>query len=268
MNAVRVLSNGEKKYNFEKVIATGYNTRMMAFEDLIPALLKAYDNYGKHVADHDSLYLQLADPIAILKNWDYHAAENSIATTLAIEWGQRLQTQINRSNGDDIVLKTKAFATLAGPNTLLEPLMITIKDLQSRFGKWQMAWGDINRFQRISASIENKFDDNKPSYPVGFASSAWGMLPSYNSRQFAGTNKRYGVNGNSFIAVVEFVRKDSFGGNKIKAKSLLAGGQSGNEQSPHFFDQGLMYSKGQFKDVLFYKEDVLQHAERTYHPGQ
>jgi acyl-homoserine-lactone acylase len=267
INAVRVLDL-EKKYTIEKVIAAGYNTRLAAFEDLVPALLKGYENYGNHVSNNDSLYTQLAEPIAILKSWDYTTAENSVATTLAIEWGQRLQTQINQSNGIDIVQKTRGFAILAGPATLLEPLLATVKNLQSRFGKWQIAWGEINRFQRISSSIDNKFDDNKPSLPVGFASSSWGMLPSYISRYFSGTNKRYGEHGNSFICAVEFVRKDSFGGKKIKAKSLLAGGQSGDESSKHFFDQGLMYSKGQFKEVLFYKEDVLKNAEKTYHPGE
>ena len=78
---------------------------------------------------------------------------------------------------------------------------------------------------------------------------------------FPGTKKRYGVNGNSFICAVEF-------GKKIKAKSLLAGGNSGNENSPHFFDQSEMYSKGIFKDVLFYKEDVLKNMEKQYIPGQ
>ena len=29
-----------------------------------------------------------------------------------------------------------------------------------------------------------------------------------------------------------------------------------------------MYSKGQFKDVLFYKEDIEKNLERKYHPGQ
>jgi acyl-homoserine-lactone acylase len=29
-----------------------------------------------------------------------------------------------------------------------------------------------------------------------------------------------------------------------------------------------MYSKGIFKDVLFYKEDVMQHMERSYNPGK
>jgi acyl-homoserine lactone acylase PvdQ len=85
------------------------------------------------------------------------------------------------------------------------------------------------------------------------------MLPSFVSKTYPGTKKRYGYNGNSFVCAVEF-------GKKIKAKSLLTGGESGDENSKHFFDQGLMYSKGQFKDVLFYKEDVLKHAEKTYHP--
>jgi acyl-homoserine-lactone acylase len=27
-----------------------------------------------------------------------------------------------------------------------------------------------------------------------------------------------------------------------------------------------MYTKGRFKDVLFYKEDVLKNMEKIYHP--
>jgi acyl-homoserine-lactone acylase len=29
-----------------------------------------------------------------------------------------------------------------------------------------------------------------------------------------------------------------------------------------------MYSKGQFKEAFFYKEDVMKHVERKYHPGE
>ena len=124
-----------------------------------------------------------------------------------------------------------------------------------------MPWGEVNRFQRLTGDIQSKYDDNQPSIPVGFASAMWGMLPSYNSRPYAGTQKRYGVSGNSFICAIEF-------GPRIKAKSLLAGGESGDPASKHFNDQSEMYAKGKFKEVLFYKEDVLKNAERTYHPGQ
>ena len=53
--------------------------------------------------------------------------------------------------------------------------------------------------------------------------------------------------------------------NLAKDKSKIIAGRRGKRQSefPHFFDQAEMYSKGQFKDVLFYKEDVMKHAERT-----
>ena len=262
INAVRVLS-AENKYTIDKVIKAGYDKRLSAFEILVPALISSFE---KNVRENDSLYNKLYEAISILKNWDYRCGENSIATTLAVEWGQKIlpaifRTKIIEDEEVDQVDKAKYFSTNAKPEELLQPLLATINDLKNKYGRWQMEWGEINRFQRISSDIDNKFDDSKASIPVGFVSSTWGMLPSYTSRSFPGTKKRYGVNGNSFICAVEF-------GKRIKARSLLAGGESGNENSKHFFDQGSMYSQGQFKDVLFYKEDVMKHVERSYHPGR
>lgn len=262
INAVRVL-NEEHKYTIDKVIKAGYDTGLSAFETLIPALIKTFEEKGN---PNDLTHTSLAGPINTLKNWDYHCDENSVATTLAVYWGERLlpaiyRTKILDNRTADFVEKTKQFAAIASADDLILPFLATINELTIKFGHWQIPWGEINRFQRISTDIDNKFDDNKPGIPVGFVSSTWGMLPSYSSRTYPGTKKRYGVNGNSFICAVEF-------GKKIKAKSLLAGGESGDENSPHFFDQGLMYSKGQFKDVLFYKEDVMKHIEKSYHPGE
>lgn len=261
INAARVLSR-EKKFTIDKTIAAGYDRYLTAFEVLIPALINAFE---KNVQPADSLYLQLKEPIQVLKNWDYYSASNSVATTLAVEWAQLLNASIRKiyieEGEDDQVSTTKRFAATATAEQLLTPLLTVINTLQNNYGSWQVEWGSINRYQRISNDLNQKYDDSRPSYPVPFASALWGMLPSYNSRIFPGTTKRYGVSGNSFICAVEF-------GKKIKAKSLLAGGNSGNPNSPHFKDQLEMYTKGQFKDVLFYKEDVMKHAERTYHPGE
>jgi acyl-homoserine-lactone acylase len=261
INAARVLSK-ENKFTIDKTIAAGYDTYLSAFEVLIPALVKAYET---GVQPGDSLHRSLAAPIAVLKNWNYYSSNHSIATTLAVEWAQRLNASIRRiyieDGDDDQVTATKRFATTAIPLQLLAPLNETVKQLKQQFGTWEIPWGDINRYQRVSNDLVQNYDDNKISYPVPFASALWGMLPSYNSRTFPGTKKRYGFHGNSFICAVEF-------GERIKAKSLLAGGNSGDPNSKHFTDQLEMYTKGQFKDVLFYKEDVLKHAERTYHPGE
>lgn len=261
VNAVRVLDR-EKKYTIEKVIEAGYDTYLSAFEILIPALIKTFEH---EVKPNDSLYNQLKAPIEVLKKWDYHSSENSVATTLAVEWAQKLSPVIQRLYIDqgetDQVENTKRFAANATVAQLIPPLVTVVNDLTKKFGTWEVAWGEINRFQRLNGDLQAKYNDNEPSVPVGFASALWGSLPSYNSRYYQGTNKRYGVGGNSFICAVEF-------GKKIKAKSLLAGGESGDPSSKHFNDQLLMYTKGKFKDVLFYKEDVLKNAEKTYHPGE
>lgn len=258
INAVRVLSQ-QKDYTIDKVIAAGYDTYLTAFEKLIPALIKAHETVV-----FDTIFPHLDEAIGILKRWDYRVAENSIATTLAIEWGEKILPKItNMGNSKDWgqVEKTAAFIAHAGPSDLLFQLSLVITELKKKFGKWDVPWGEINRLQRISSDIDPVFSDDQPSLPVPFVAAIWGMLPSYTTRYFPGTKKRYGVHGNSFICAVEF-------GKKVKARSLLAGGESGDPLSPHFSDQVEMYSKGQFKEVWFYIGDVMKHVERRYHPGE
>jgi len=119
----------------------------------------------------------------------------------------------------------------------------------------------MNRFQRLTGKIDETFDDSRPSIPVASAPSLYGSLAAFGSRTYPNTKKYYGGVGNSFVAVVEF-------GPRIKAKSVVTGGSSSDPSSKHFTDQALMYTEGKFKDVLFYKEDVMKHAEKTYHPGE
>jgi acyl-homoserine lactone acylase PvdQ len=259
VNAAKILSS-TNQYTIDKVIASGYSPHLAAFDVLIPALLKAYETLKG-----DPAYQALAEPVKLLADWDKNSSITSVATTVAIEWAQKIWPTILRGTGvddtGDQVEKTIHFAATASAQTLLQPLSAAINDLNKKFGTWQKPWGDINRYQRLTGNLNEKFDDAQPSIPVGFAASTWGCLPSFVSRTYPSTNLHYGYNGNSFICAIEF-------GKKIKAKSLLAGGESGDIKSKHFGDQAEMYSKGQFKEVLFYKEDVLKHAEKSYHPGE
>jgi acyl-homoserine lactone acylase PvdQ len=185
---------------------------------------------------------------------------------VAIEWAQKLWSVILKGNGDpeedpDVVEKTKRFCEKADPAQLLVPLRSTIAELMRKFGTWEKPWGEVNRFQRSTGNIRESFDDNQPSIPCGFAASTWGSLPSYVSRSYPNTRLRYGNSGNSFVCAVEF-------GKKVKARSVLAGGVNGVPSSPYFNNQGEMYTKGQFKEVLFYKEDILNNAVKQYQPGK
>lgn len=250
-NAVRLFSQ-TSKLDLSSLISLGYDRRLMAFETLLPALLEASGQES-----------DLAEVVNELKSWDYNASEGSIAQTIAIRWGLKIMPKIPKpvlfGGETDVVKNMENYAKSGSKLEMIQALREVLNDLKRDFGTWRVAWGELNRFQRVSNGDVMEMDDSKASFPVPFASSAWGQLPSYTSRSIQGSKKWYGVNGNSFVAAVEF-------GPKIKAYSLLAGGESGNPASPHFFDQSQMYSEGKFKDVYFYKSDVLKHAVATYHP--
>ena len=259
INAVRLLSAAHDLTIDKMIHDIGYNHYLAAFEVLLPPLIKAYDK----LSDDDSLKTILKESIGLLRSWDKFSSEPSVASTLAMEWAYRLAPKASPSlNNYDASNAVRQMTTMVANTTSLEKLKLlleTLNDLQKRFGTWKVEWGEDNRYQRTENSDE-KFDDSKPSMAVGLAASTWGSIPSFATRR-TNTNKRYGYNGNSFIACIEF-------GKKLKAKSIITGGQSFDPSSKHFTDQTQMYIDGNFKDVLFYKDDVMKHVEKKYHPGE
>ncbi len=255
INAVRLLKDA-KELDIDKLIKLGYDNYLPAFEILIPGLVLS----AKNIENSD-----LKEAVAYLAKWDYRVNENSVEATLAIEWAQKLSTAIRKVYIDegesDQIQSTKMYIQKATPDELLKPLAEVIYMLKNNFGTWKIAWGDINRFQRLNNKMLSEYDDVLPSLPVGNASALWGCLPSFNSSYFKGSKKRYGYSGNSFVCAVEF-------GEKVKAKSILAGGNSGDVNSKDFNNQGEMFTKGKFKDVLFYDEDIKKNAFKTYNPGE
>ena len=256
LHALRVLEN-KKDFTLESLISSAYDNYLTGFEPLLPQLVKAWDD-----ADAGNpLKAQLAAQVAALRGWDLRYSVDSVPTSLAIYWAQDLVKRDGptaRAQGIPVLDYITANGTA---QERLEALARASAKLEADFGSWQTQWGEINRFQRASGDVSQQYDDAKPSYPVAFPSAVWGSLASFGMVAPQTTKRIYGDRGNSFVAAVEF-------GPRIRAKSILAGGQSSDPKSKHFADQAEMYSKGQFKDVLFYKEDIEKNLERKYHPGQ
>lgn len=258
-HAIHLLSSRDK-FTIDKIIEIGYNRYLAAFDSLLPPLFESYDE----LKTNDSLYLLLREPINLLKAWDRYSGISSEATTLAVEWAYKIidlnyYSMTIEESSNQVALFT-LFANKTSQRKRLELLREVTKDLERIYGNWKIAWGDVVRFQRNSGRIKQKFDDKKESVPVGLASSLFGCLPSYES-VYDKTYKSYGVAGNSFVAAVEF-------GDKVKAKSIVTAGQSFQPESPNFNDQVQLFLEGKFKDVLFYKEDVMKNKFRSYHPGE
>ena len=254
-HALRVLGQA-KDVTVDSLLAAAYDSYLPAFERQIPVLVQAWDR----TPSGSPLKAKLAEPVAALRGWDFRWSATSVPTSLAQYWGDeaaRLVAADARKAG----LSTDTFiVTKAGPEPLLRALVTAVDRLTADFGSWKTPWGDINRYQRVTGDIVQPFDDGKPSIPVGFTSARWGSLASFGARTFNGTKKMYGTTGNSFVAVVEF-------GDKVRARAISAGGQSGDPASPHFSDQAERYSTGDLREVYFYRDALVGHTEREYHPG-
>jgi acyl-homoserine-lactone acylase len=256
VHAVEVLEHLEGA-TLDSLIAAAYDPHLTAFEVLLPPLLAAYDRLG----DSDPRRGSLHEPIASLRGWDRRSARDSIPAALAILWGEQLAAQTEaRAHAANQPIYDYLLGHLTDDERL-EALAAAVARLERDMGSWKIAWGEINRFQRLTGDRVQPFDDTEPSLPVGFAPAQWGSLASFDYSKPRTTRHIYGSVGNSFVAAVEF-------GPTVRAKAIMTGGESGDRSSPHFADQALMYSEGRFRDVLFSPEDVSAHAERRYRPGE
>ncbi|MBP9198521.1 MAG: penicillin acylase family protein [Gemmatimonadales bacterium] len=255
IHAMQVLGT-RRDFTVDALVTAAYDSYLPAFADLVPALLDAYD----HLLPGDSLRRALAEPVAALRGWDYRWSAASVPTTLAVSWGDALWARSRQADLEDLSLY-EFMARRTTRALRLEALAEAVDQLTRDFGTWRTPWGEVNRFQRLTDDIVHPFDDAGPSLPVPFTSSRWGSLASFGTVTPAGTKKRYGVSGNSFVAVVEF-------GDSVRARAVTAGGESGDPASPHFNDQAERYAAGNLREVYFYPDQLAGHTERSYRPGE
>jgi acyl-homoserine-lactone acylase len=248
--------DGKKDFTLESLIAAAFDSRLPAFDILIPGLLQAYDR----ARPANPLKARLAEQIEALRTWDRRWSPASVATSLAVFWGDALWRRTNTPEDPEDLSIYQGLATRTPDADRLEALAAASDKLVADFGTWKTPWGEINRLQRLTGDIVHPFDDAGPSIPVGFTSGRWGSLAAFEAQSYKGSKKLYGTSGNSFIAAVEF-------GDSVRAKAVTVGGASGHPSSPHFNDQSARYSTGDLRDVYFSRAQLAGHIERTYHPG-
>jgi acyl-homoserine-lactone acylase len=254
LHAIRVLQ-GKRDFTLDSLIGAAFDSYLTWFEKPMPALIRAWDQ----APESDPLKAKLAEQISVLRKWDLRWSATSIPTSLAVFWGEDVRRRLNSGGGRRGGVSDED-ASAAPGGELLKSLDAACAKLAADFGKWNTPWGDINRFQRLTGDIVQPFSDDGPSIPVAFTSSQWGSLASFGARAYTGTKKWYGTSGNSFVAVVEF-------GDKVRAKAVTAGGESGHAGSKHFNDEAARYSTGDLRDVYYYPSQLKGHTDREYHPG-
>lgn len=258
MHAIPLLQKADD-LTLDTLLDLAYDTYLPGVDLLITGLLEASKNSEVKLAEAKAA-------IELLKNWDFRVSATSVEMTLAQFYLNAYfrSGKIPSMSGNKRISRLGRFDYMSKSSTTEERLEVfetALNKLAEDFGSWETPWGEFNRYQRNNGDIFQEFDDSKPSLAVGMASGSWGALASYGTRFGKDTKRQYGVAGNSFVAVVEF-------GDKVKAKSMLAGGQNSDPNSPHFDDQAQRYADREFKEVAYYREDVEKRAKKTYHPGQ
>jgi acyl-homoserine-lactone acylase len=253
LHAIRVLED-HKRFTLTGLRDAAFDSYLTAFAALIPPLVRAYDDAPADVK------AKLADQIGVLRDWDFRWSASSVPTALAVYWGQEIWQQTAAEARRAGASVYDFIATRTTPAQKLAALAAASDRLAKDFGTWRTPWGEINRFQRLTADIVPHLDDAAPSTPVPFTSAQWGSLASFGARTYPGTKRMYGSSGNSFVAVVEF-------GERVRAMAVTAGGESGHAGSQHFNDEATRYASGNLREVYYYPSQLSGHTERTYQPG-
>jgi acyl-homoserine-lactone acylase len=240
----RILWNTEK-FSFDDWARSAFDTTIIEAETEIPRIVARWQEIAKQDAARAA---KIERPLNELREWNHVATVNSTAMTLFNNWYLRTHRTPLSPYGNPKADPLEAFEK-------------TVEDLQKRFGKWEVAWGEVNRLQRTHTSGDEKFDDSKNSIPVAGAPGDLGVVFNFYARPEKDQKRNYGVAGHSFVSVVEFAKTG------VQARSILVFGQDSDATSKNWFDQSELYAKQQFKPAYFTLAEVKANAVRTYSPG-
>jgi acyl-homoserine lactone acylase PvdQ len=257
IHAIEVLSK-KKDFTVDSLIGAAFDTHLPEFDIMLPPLFKAYDSLP---AASPLKSKDVNEAVGMLRSWDRRWSVSSIPFSIAIFWGEQVARPFGDASRRGGLSADDYAVQHATPEEMVTALQRALDKLEADFDTWKTPWGEINRFQRLTADISQTYDDSKPSIPVGFPSSRWGSLASFGAQPRNGTKKWYGNTGNSFVAAVEF-------GDRVHARAVTAGGESGHLGNKHFNDEAERYATGNLREVYFYPDQLKGHTERVYHPGE
>jgi acyl-homoserine-lactone acylase len=245
----RRILHSTARFSYDDWTRDGFSTKILEAERRIPDLVKEWEALlVKDPARAD----KVREPVELLKNWDCTSAVDSVAMTLFAEAYNRALAMIRKGDVQNYPRVRALEATLA--------------DLEKTRGSWKVAWGEINRLQRVHGSEidllgRGAFRDEKPSLPIAGAPGTLGVVFNFYTLPQAGQKRRYGVAGHSYVAAVELAEEP-------RVKTILQFGESGDPGSAHWFDQAVLYARKQLKPACYTQAEVMAQSQRQYHPGE
>jgi acyl-homoserine-lactone acylase len=222
----------------ESVLECAASTRSNTAVKLVPLLIQAARAQGS------DLVKQAAD---VLERWDKHYDPESVGADLFARWVQAMQPQDRMlSNLFEVRWdETRPLETpsgLANPTHAVRRLEQVAQDLLNDNKTLERKWGEIVRARR------GQFDH--PGH---------GLLDPYGVFRTSGFVKNADgkwdtVFGTTYMAAVEFSQP-------LKAKVLLAYGNSSQPDSKHYGDQLSLFAEKKMRDAWLTRAEVEANLE-------
>lgn len=184
--------------------------------------------------------------VAAILDWDGYFVPEAKSTVLYKFWRLKCGEQLDLSPlGKGQLLSGEAQIKA------LELLNETIASLKEKYGRWDVAWGEVHVVGR-----EGQY------FPVGGADFSSGdkegnfseTLMDVRSNPDSNQPGRYVANSGSMAMILMFFDK-----NGVRSFTCTPWGQSAHPESKHFMDQGQhLYSKRQMKPTWWDEKDLMK----------
>jgi acyl-homoserine-lactone acylase len=142
----------------------------------------------------------------------------------------------------------------AANKKLLDLLAETISEMKARYGKWDVAWGEVHKVGRGG----KYFPVGGCDYESGDkAANFTETLFDVKSKEDPDHPGRYVAMNGSMAMILMFFHKDG-----VRSYTCTPWGQSADPKSPHYMDQGeKLYSKRQMKPTWWSEAELTKHVE-------